>query len=146
MEFTFVSIPEGEEDHYTNNPGFAVKAQLAGRERPYEERQRFPADYDAQIGQRVIARHGLEHLATTDRGVILMRKTLRANIRAVRDGHDPKGLVKTAENPIPTFGNDTVVGLTTGSTPDEDRNLVRSTGVNLAQEFLRTPPLVVSTD
>ena len=53
LEFTFVRVPEGEEDEYTKNPGFAVAAQLAGRARSYEDRQRYPADYDAQVGQRV---------------------------------------------------------------------------------------------
>ena len=77
LEFTFVRVPKGEEDEYTKNPGFAVAAQLAGRARSYEERQRYPADYDAQVGQRLIARHALEHLATTDKGVIRMRRMMR---------------------------------------------------------------------
>ena len=42
-------------------------------DRPYAERQRHPADYDAQSSQRPIAVHALEHLASTDRGVIMLR-------------------------------------------------------------------------
>ena len=76
---------------YTKNPGFAVAAQLAGRARSYEDRQRYPADYDAQVGQRLIARHALEHLATTDRGVIQMRKMMREGIRSVARGGGPEG-------------------------------------------------------
>src|SRR5205814_4365341 len=34
-------------------------------DRPYEARQRKPGDWDAMTGQRSIARHGFEHLATT---------------------------------------------------------------------------------
>ena len=41
------------------------------------ERQRFPADYDAQSSQRPIAIHALEHLASTDRGVIMLRRIVR---------------------------------------------------------------------
>ena len=45
-------------------PGFGQSG-----DRSYAERQRFPADYDAQSSQRPIAVHALEHLASTDRGV-----------------------------------------------------------------------------
>ena len=64
-------------------------AQLAGTARPYEDRQRFPADYDAQVGQRDIAVHDLEHLATTDRGVIMMRRMIRDGIQAMDRGEGP---------------------------------------------------------
>ena len=52
-------------------------------DRPYEERQRHPADYDAQSSQREIAVHALEHLASTDKGVIMFRKIVRDGIRVV---------------------------------------------------------------
>ena len=65
--------------------------------RPYEERQRVPGDYDAQVGQRPIAIHGLEHLATTDRGVIMVRRILREGIEAVQQGQDPKGVIRDTE-------------------------------------------------
>ena len=35
----------------------------------YEESQRRPGDFEAQVSQRPIAVHGLEHLGTTDRGI-----------------------------------------------------------------------------
>ena len=56
--------------------------------RPYEERQRVPGDYDAQVNQRPIAVHDLEHLASTDRGVTMLRNTVRRGIRLVQDGGD----------------------------------------------------------
>jgi nitrite reductase/ring-hydroxylating ferredoxin subunit len=46
-------------------------------DRPYADRQRQPADFDAQASQRRIAVHGLEHLASTDRGVIMLRRIVR---------------------------------------------------------------------
>jgi hypothetical protein len=58
--------------------------------RPYEERQRIPGDWDAKVSiHGGIARHGLEHLATTDRGIIMMRNMLRRGIRAVGAIEDP---------------------------------------------------------
>ena len=35
-----------------------------------------------------MARHGLEHLAATDRGIIMMRNMIRRGIRAVANGED----------------------------------------------------------
>ena len=140
LEFTFVRVPEGEEDRYTLNPGFAVAAQLAGRARPYEERQRYPADYDAQVGQRPIARHALEHLATTDKGVIKMRRMLRQGIRAVARGEDPRGLHLSGDTPISTYGNDTILKVASASSEEADRQLVRETGLKLAEKFIESPP------
>ena len=37
-----------------------------------------------------IARHSLEHLASTDRGVIMLRNMIRQGIRAVQQGADPR--------------------------------------------------------
>jgi hypothetical protein len=58
-------------------------------ERSYEQRQRVPGDFDAQVSQRPIAIHAMEHLGTTDRGVSMLRRMVRKGIRAVRDGADP---------------------------------------------------------
>src|SRR5919201_302597 len=49
-------------------------------DRPYADRQRHPADYDAQSSQRTIAVHALEHLGSTDRGVIMLRRIVRDGI------------------------------------------------------------------
>ena len=53
-------------------PGFGQS-----NDRPYAERQRHPADFDAQSSQRPIAVHALEHLASTDRGIIMLRRIAR---------------------------------------------------------------------
>jgi nitrite reductase/ring-hydroxylating ferredoxin subunit len=57
--------------------------------RSYEQRQREPGDYDAQVSQRPIARHGLEHLTECDRGVIMLRRMLGAEIAKVGRGAEP---------------------------------------------------------
>src|SRR5207245_7525383 len=85
-------------------PGFGQSA-----DRPHEERQRHPGDYDAQSSQRTIAVHDLEHLASTDRGVIMLRGILRDGIRAVPAGETPRGLKLAPGEPITTYGQDTVL-------------------------------------
>ena len=88
---------------------------LAGA-RPYEEQQRLPGDYEAQVSQRPIAVHALEHLATTDAGVIMYRKLVRQGLRAVAAGREPKGVVRAAGAPIPTFSQDTFLRIPPGAT------------------------------
>jgi hypothetical protein len=77
--------------------------QSAGREQlapggrknlSHEYTQRHPDDKEAVEGQGPIALHGLEHLVTSDRGVIMFRRILRTAIDAVRAGQDPKGVLR----------------------------------------------------
>ncbi len=58
-------------------------------DRPYEERQREPGDYDAVASQGGIANRKSEHLGTTDRGVVLSRRTIAGAIQAVQEGRTP---------------------------------------------------------
>jgi len=104
-------------------PGFGQSG-----DRPYAERQRFPADFDAQSSQRPVAVHALEHLASTDRGVIMLRKIVRDGIRAVVRGEDPYGTQWPEGRVIPTFTQDLVVKLAPAPDPEADRKLLRATG------------------
>ncbi len=58
-----------------------------------EEHQRFPGDWEAQVGQGPISLHSEEHLAPSDRGVRMARRLLRQQIEAVQAGGDPQGVV-----------------------------------------------------
>ena len=109
-------------------------------ERPYEERQRVPGDYDAQMSQRPIAVHALEHLATTDRGVIMIRRSIRQGIRAAQAGKDPKGIVRQEGAVIPTYTHDTVVHLPPAKTAQADKELLRQTGRKIAQDYIGNHP------
>ncbi|HEY2993123.1 MAG TPA: aromatic ring-hydroxylating dioxygenase subunit alpha [Methylomirabilota bacterium] len=104
-------------------PGFGQSG-----DRPYAERQRFPADFDAQSSQRTIAVHALEHLGSTDRGVIMLRKIVRDGIRAVASGGDPWGTQWRAGEVIPTFTQDVVLKVAPAPTPEDDRRLLREAG------------------
>ena len=59
-----------------------------------EEHQRRPGDYEAQVGQGAITCHSEEHLAATDRGVVMFRRRLREQIEAVQQGRDPLGVAR----------------------------------------------------
>lgn len=107
----------------------------------YEQSQRRPGDFEAQVSQRAIAVHGLEHLSATDRGITMFRKQVRRGIHAVRDGDDPMGLCRAPGAVIPTYCNNTVVRQP--PPPDEaaDRKMMRELGMRLAKGYLREPPL-----
>ena len=108
----------------------------------YEASQRRPGDYEAQVGQRPVAIHGLEHLGATDRGVLMFRQQIRRGIRAVQAGQEPEGLSREAGAIMPTYCNDTIVRVPPAPTPEEDQQLMRATGKRLAESYLKQPPLV----
>ena len=54
-----------------------------------EGHQRYPGDFEAQVGQGSITLHSEEHLAASDRGVVMFRALYRRAIRAVERGEDP---------------------------------------------------------
>ena len=56
------------------------------------EHQRMPGDWEAQVGQGVITAHSEEHLATSDRGVAMMRRFWKRQVEAVARGEDPAGV------------------------------------------------------
>jgi hypothetical protein len=115
----------------SGGPGFGQS-----NDRPYEERQAHPADYDAQSGQRAIAIHALEHLASTDRGVLMLRKIVRDGIRAVAAGRDPRELLREPRPPIATYTQDTVLRIPAEADPEADRRLLRETGRKVTRGLL----------
>ena len=110
----------------------------------YEAGQRQPGDYEAQVSQRPIAIHGLEHLGITDRGVSMFRNQTRRGIRAVQAGRDPAGLCRDAGVVVPTYCNDTVVRMPPDGDPAADRQDMREAGRRLADGYLKAPPLLAS--
>lgn len=97
--------------------------------RPYEDRQRIPGDYDAQVSQRPIAIHALENLTLCDRGVATLRRLLRREIQRMREGGDPGVSPLRSDGLIPTYTHDTVVPVGPASGDDAaDRQQVRDVG------------------
>jgi len=130
-----------DDTHTTNfelaqvDPAWGLTPDQVGRpgfgqsdDRPYDERQRFPADFDAQSSQRTIAVHALENLASTDRGVIMLRRIVRDGIRAVARGRDPEGARWPEGKTIKTFTQDIVLRVPPAGSAEADRRLLRTTG------------------
>jgi phenylpropionate dioxygenase-like ring-hydroxylating dioxygenase large terminal subunit len=135
-EFAVVRLGPGQENPYTENPAPALRSNYGAR--PYEEMQRTPGDYEAQIGQRSIAIHALERLSSTDRGVAMMRRMVAEGIKAVERGEDPKGLVRT-EGTIPTYGYDAVLRVPQAGDPDAESSVLRATAERALQQVMRDP-------
>jgi phenylpropionate dioxygenase-like ring-hydroxylating dioxygenase large terminal subunit len=88
-------MPEGGEP--LRGPSREQLAPAGRKDQSYEYTQRFPDDKEATEGLGPIANHRLEHLATSDRGVIMLRNLLRRAIRDVESGRDPKGIIRDPE-------------------------------------------------
>jgi nitrite reductase/ring-hydroxylating ferredoxin subunit len=144
IELRHVSELEGVTPAWWADRTIMATAQLPAD--TYEAGQRQPGDYEAQVSQRPIAIHGLEHLGATDRGVTMFRNQTRRGIRTVQAGHDPAGLCRDVGVIIPTYCNDTVVHMAPHGDPAIDRQRMRETGRRLAEGYLKIPPLLSTTD
>jgi nitrite reductase/ring-hydroxylating ferredoxin subunit len=142
IELRHVSETEGVTPAWWADRTIMAPSQLAAES--YEAGQRQPGDYEAQVSQRPIAIHGLEHIGATDRGVMMFRNQTRRGIRAVQAGRDPAGLCYDADMVIPTYCNDTVLRMPPDMDPVIDRQRMRETGGQLAESYLKAPPLLTS--
>jgi len=120
MQIGFYRAPEGKT--VRGGVGFGQDGS-----RSYEERQRCPGDYDAQISiHNGIARHGLEHLTSTDRGIIMMRGMLRRAVRANASGETLDSPLLRGDASVSTYGQDRVIsGIAPAATDEADRQLIR---------------------
>ena len=56
-----------------------------------EEHRAHPGDWEAMVSQGPITLHSEEHLASSDRGVAMLRRLITQQIKRVEDGLDPVG-------------------------------------------------------
>ena len=89
-------------------------------DRSYDARQRFPGDAEAVEGMGSIADHSREHLAPSDKGIILYRKKLRKLCRNLEIGIKPEHTSDHWSNPVPTYGGDTVLNVPMGANGDAE--------------------------
>ena len=67
-----------------------------------EGHQRYPGDYETQVGQGPITLHSTETLASSDRGVSMVRRQFLEQVRVVAAGGDPVGVsFDPDEAPVP---------------------------------------------
>jgi len=133
MQIGYYHFPGGKE--LRRGAGFGQDGS-----RSYEERQRVPGDYDAQVSiHGGVARHGLEHLATTDRGITMLRNMIRRGIRAVGNGENLEQRILENGSAIPTYCHDRVIlGIAPAPTPEEDRRLLREVARNVVAEAVKS--------
>ena len=126
QRFDFWYAPEGEL--------FSSGVMGQTGDRLYEERQRVPGDYDAMVSQRPIEIHALEHLANTDRAVIMGRNMVRRGIRAVQSGEDPQGVTWSEGVTTPIYAHERVLHIPPAPNPEEDKRLLRDAGRRAVEE------------
>ena len=104
--------------------------------RSYRDRQRTPGDWDAQVSQRPIAIHELEHLASSDQGVAMLRRHLRRRVRALAQGEELDGVNGSPDHPIASYTHDTVLRVPPPADGD-DRSLLREIGRRVTDAILQ---------
>lgn len=78
------------------NMAYEVRQLFNGRswyDLTEEEHRAMPGDYEAQVGQGAMTFHSEEHLATSDRGVVMLRRLLREQVQLVAHGKSPANVV-----------------------------------------------------
>ncbi len=69
------------------------------------DHQQYPGDYEAMVSQGVVARHSEEHLATTDRGIVMLRRLLKKQLDILQEGGDPAGVFFDPATPPIAFSS-----------------------------------------
>ena len=84
-----------------------------------EEHQRFPGDYETQTGQGPITLHSEEHLSSSDRGVSIVRRQFKEQLRRVEEVLDPVGVHFDEADAVQSLvAGNYIVG------PDTDRSTI----------------------
>lgn len=137
--FSDLLDPAGEGDR--DNVG-KEKIDFIGQiaDRSYEESQRQPGDYEVQVSQREIAIHALEHLGSTDRGVVMLRNLIRRGIRDVAEDDHENPLRSNGRRPIPTYCQDTILAVAQRAGAD-DREFLTDFGRFVAAELFANADL-----
>lgn len=78
------------------------------------EHQLYPGDYETQVGQGPVTLHSEERLASTDRGVSMIRRQFKEQIEIVQQGGDPIGVsFDEADMPPPVLAGNYIVSAET---------------------------------
>ena len=77
----------------------AIDGKLWG-EKTEAERQSVPGDFEAQVGQGTVSLHSEEHLAQSDRGIVMQRRFLEQQMKLVAAGGDPAGVIFDPEKAV----------------------------------------------
>ena len=64
-----------------------------------EERQKYPGDAEAQISQGSQPKHSDWHLATSDKGVAMVQRMLKTEVKKTQEGKNPVGTCFDPDTP-----------------------------------------------
>ena len=117
-------------ESYNTPEGAELIEQGELMDRPYEQRQRFPGDAEAVEGMGRIADQKMEHLVTSDKGIVQYRKKLRKLSRDLQQGIKPDHTSAHWNNPVPTYGGDTVLRIAIAK---DDSALLKEVGERVMQ-------------
>ncbi len=112
-------------------------------DRPYEERQRVPGDWDAQVTIGPAGRHARERLGWADQGVLMLRRRLRQAIQDVEEGRDPIPDAYRGNAAIRTHSRDWVHDSPATGNEDQDRKVSEELTEQFVTEII--PPLPGTT-
>jgi len=105
-------------------------------ELPYATRQDSPGDWDAWCSLGPITSHASEHLATTDRGVAMLRRKLKMEIENLAKGIEPQRPEPLDGQPVPTTGGDTILRIPPNG--GDDRELILEACRAVAAVYVET--------
>lgn len=106
-------------------------------ELPYEERQDSPGDWDAWVSLGVISSHAREHLATTDKGVAMLRRRILKEIEELARGVEPLRPEPQSDLAVPTMAGDTILRIP-ASEGQDDRELIQQVCRAIAAAYVQT--------
>ena len=76
-----------------------------------QDHQRYPGDFETQVGQGPKTLHSEEHLSSSDRGVSMVRRQFKEQVQRVADGLDPVGVsFDETEYPAAIIAGNYIVG------------------------------------
>lgn len=108
-------------------------------DRPYEERQLEPGDYDAVVSQGTVANRRAEHLGHSDRGVGVLRRMLSRGIEQLQKTGSVTPYPIDGSGVVRTYVHEVVTRLPDGA--DLDDAAVKSLGRRSATAFKETDTL-----
>ncbi len=82
--FRILSVSANPEVFAFNNVLIAERSKLSQK-----QRQLYPGDFEAQGSQGLITAHNEEHLVSSDRGLVLLRRVFEEQVDLVAGGGDP---------------------------------------------------------
>ena len=138
---------EEVDPHHEGQPeliGVESCDHVAGRTHtnPYETQQRTPGDWEVLVSQRPVAIHALEHLGTTDTGVVMFQKLLRAAVREENPEAWPARRFNS-NKPLATHVQDTVLKIPVRQ-GTVDREVLRNFGAAVTDAVIQSAHLSAS--